>query len=61
MEQIKIAAPVTAKPADLEYQPVPTAEINANYPVSVTSVLRLCYIDDIGHAITCNIIIMTLI
>jgi hypothetical protein len=32
MEQVEVAPPVTAKPA--EYQPVPTAGINANYPVS---------------------------
>lgn len=35
MEQV-VTAPVTAKPA--EYQPVPTAEINANYPVSLVKV-----------------------
>ena len=32
MEQVEAAPPLTAKPR--EYQAVPTAEINANYPVS---------------------------
>ena len=33
MEQVEAAPPLTAKPR--EYQPVPTADINANYPVSL--------------------------
>ena len=33
MEKFEAAPPLTAKPR--EYQPIPTAEINANYPVSL--------------------------
>ena len=32
-------ATMTAKPA--EYQPVPTAEINANYPVSLAKICMI--------------------
>jgi hypothetical protein len=43
MELVKAAPPVTAKPA--EYQPVPTAEINTNYPVSMYDISKSCTIE----------------
>ena len=33
MERAEVGAPLTSKPA--EYQPVPTAGVNPNYPVSL--------------------------
>ena len=43
MEQVNAAPPLTAKPA--VYQPVPTVEMNANYPVSLLWKLIVRYID----------------
>jgi hypothetical protein len=51
MEKVEVAPPVTAKPA--EYQPVPTAEINANYPVSWHDISKSCNTGNKFSEFTC--------